>query len=120
LEDQLNMYHQQWQADQQKQIIAKMSGKMPGESNNGKRKNNERKQHKTNGGRSGGHQGNNGRGGRGRCRGGREGKRRNNSDHLKKMNVSIVAKKVTFIPASHHQERMTMIIQTWYPSRIWT
>jgi hypothetical protein len=30
LEDQLNMYHQQWQADQQKQIIAKMAGKMPG------------------------------------------------------------------------------------------
>jgi hypothetical protein len=29
LEDQLNMYHQQWQADQQKQIIAKMAGKMP-------------------------------------------------------------------------------------------
>jgi hypothetical protein len=30
LEDQLNMYHQQWQADQQKQIIANMAGKMPG------------------------------------------------------------------------------------------
>jgi hypothetical protein len=30
LEYQLNMYHQQWQADQQKQIIAKMAGKMPG------------------------------------------------------------------------------------------
>jgi hypothetical protein len=30
LEDQLNMYRQQWQADQQKQIIAKMAGKMPG------------------------------------------------------------------------------------------
>jgi hypothetical protein len=28
LEDQLNMYCQQWQADQQKQIIAKMAGKM--------------------------------------------------------------------------------------------
>jgi hypothetical protein len=38
LKDQLNMYHQQWQADQKKQIIAKMSGKMPGKSNNGKRK----------------------------------------------------------------------------------
>jgi hypothetical protein len=30
LEDHMNMYHQQWQADQQKQIIAKMAGKMPG------------------------------------------------------------------------------------------
>jgi hypothetical protein len=30
LEDQLNMYHQQWQADQQKQIIANMVGKIPG------------------------------------------------------------------------------------------
>jgi hypothetical protein len=35
LEDQLNMYRQQWQADQQKQIIAKMAGKMPGKSNDG-------------------------------------------------------------------------------------
>jgi hypothetical protein len=30
LEDQLNMYRQQWQADQQKQIIVNMAGKMPG------------------------------------------------------------------------------------------
>jgi hypothetical protein len=30
LEEQLNMYRQQWQANQQKQIIAKMAGKMPG------------------------------------------------------------------------------------------
>jgi hypothetical protein len=30
LEDQLNMYRQQWQADHQKQIIAKMAGKMTG------------------------------------------------------------------------------------------
>jgi hypothetical protein len=29
LDDQLNMYRQQWQADQQKQIIAQMAGKMP-------------------------------------------------------------------------------------------
>jgi hypothetical protein len=66
LEDQLNMYRQQWQADQQKQIIEKMSGKMPGKSNDGKRKNNERNHHNSNGGRSGGHQGNSGQGGRGR------------------------------------------------------
>jgi hypothetical protein len=38
LEDQMNMYRQQWQADQQKQIIAKMAGKMSGRSNDGKRK----------------------------------------------------------------------------------
>jgi hypothetical protein len=33
LEDQLNMYRQQWQADQQKQIIAQMAGKNPNKSN---------------------------------------------------------------------------------------
>jgi hypothetical protein len=38
LEDQLNMYRQQWQSGHQKQIIAKMAGKMPGKSNDGKRK----------------------------------------------------------------------------------
>jgi hypothetical protein len=42
LEDQLNMYRQQWQADQQKQSIAKMAGKMPGKTNEGKRKINDR------------------------------------------------------------------------------
>jgi hypothetical protein len=45
LEDQLNMYCQQWQADQQKQIIAKMAGKMPGKANEVKRKNSERNHH---------------------------------------------------------------------------
>jgi hypothetical protein len=30
LEDQLNMYRQQWQEDQQNQIIEKIAGKMPG------------------------------------------------------------------------------------------
>jgi hypothetical protein len=38
LEDQLNMYRRQWQADQQKQIIEKMAGKMTGKSNDGNRK----------------------------------------------------------------------------------
>jgi hypothetical protein len=38
LEDQLNMYRQQWQADQQNQIIAKMAGKMPGKKNKEKEK----------------------------------------------------------------------------------
>jgi hypothetical protein len=32
------MYCQQWQADQQKQIIAKMAGKCPSKSNDGKEK----------------------------------------------------------------------------------
>jgi hypothetical protein len=32
------MYHQQWQANQQKQIIAKMAEKMSGKTNDRKRK----------------------------------------------------------------------------------
>jgi hypothetical protein len=89
LEDQLNIYHQQWRADQQKQIIAKMAGKMPGKSNDVKRKNNEGNHHNTNGGGSGGRQGNNVRGGRGGRRGrgrgprGDGGRGSNNSEHLK-------------------------------------
>jgi hypothetical protein len=38
LEEQLNMYRQKWQADQQKQIIAKMAGKITGKTNKGKEK----------------------------------------------------------------------------------
>jgi hypothetical protein len=85
LEDQPNMYGQQWQADQQKQIIAKMAGKGPSKSNDGKRKNSDRNHHNSNGGRSSTRQGNTSRGGcggRGRGRGGRGG-RGNNSEHLK-------------------------------------
>jgi hypothetical protein len=85
LEDQLNMYHTQWQADQQKQIIAQMAGKMPSRSNDRKRKSNDRNQHNSNGGRSSTRQCNTsqeGCGGRGRCCGGRSG-RGNDSDHLK-------------------------------------
>jgi hypothetical protein len=74
LEDQLNMYRQQWQADQQKQIIAQMAGKMPSKSNDGKRKNNDRNHHNSNVGRSSTRQGNTSRGGRGRGRGGRGGR----------------------------------------------
>jgi hypothetical protein len=65
LEDQLNMYRQQWQADQQKQIIAKMAGKMPGKSNEGKIKINDRNHQNSNRGRSSTRQGNTSRGGRG-------------------------------------------------------
>jgi hypothetical protein len=45
------MYRQQWQADQQKQIIVKMAGKMPGKKNEGKRKINDRNHQNSNGGR---------------------------------------------------------------------
>jgi hypothetical protein len=65
LDDHLNMYRQQWQADQQKHIIAKMAGKMPSKSNEGKRKINDRNHQNTNGGRSNTRQGNTSRGGRG-------------------------------------------------------
>jgi hypothetical protein len=77
LEDQLNMYRQQCQADQQKQIIAKMDGKIPGKTNEGKRKNNERNHQNSNGGRSSTRQSNTSQGGRrgsGRGRGGSGGK----------------------------------------------
>jgi hypothetical protein len=118
LEDQQNMYRRQWQADQQKQIIAKMARKMPGKTNEGKRKNSERNYHNSSDGRSGGHQGNNSRGGRAGGRGGRGGRGNNNSEHLKKLNVSIVAKRVTILPTAQLQEKMTMNSQAWYPSRI--
>jgi hypothetical protein len=120
LEDQLNMYRQQWQADQQKQIIAKMTGKMAGKTNEGKRKINDRNLHNSNGGRSSTRQGNTSRGGRGgreRDRGGRGG-RGNNSDHLKMWNVSIVAKRDTILLTAHSQEKMTVNSQTWFPRRI--
>jgi hypothetical protein len=84
LEDQLNMYRQQWQADQQKCIIAQMDGKNPNKSYDGKRKNSDRNHHNYNGERSSTRHGNitrGGRGGRGRGRGGRGG-RGNNSEHL--------------------------------------
>jgi hypothetical protein len=40
LNDQLATYGQQWKYDQQKQIMIKMAGKLPGKSSDGKRKNN--------------------------------------------------------------------------------
>jgi hypothetical protein len=82
LNDQLNMYRQQWQADQHKQIIAKMSGKMPRKSDDGKRKNYEINHHNTNGGRSGGRQGNNDQGGCGRGQEGRAGRSSNSMFQL--------------------------------------
>jgi hypothetical protein len=38
LDDQLNMHRQQWQAGEQKQIIAQMAGKLPSKSNKAKEK----------------------------------------------------------------------------------
>jgi hypothetical protein len=74
-EDQLNMYRQQWQADQQKQIIAQMAGKMPGKTNEGKRKKNEINHHNSSAGCSSTCQRNTSRGGRGGHRRGRGGRR---------------------------------------------
>jgi hypothetical protein len=115
------MYRQQWQADQQKQSIAKNAGKMPGKTNEGKRKINDRNNQKSNGGRISTRQCNTrlgGRGGRGRGLGGRGG-RGNNSDHLKMWNVSIVAKRATILLTAHSQGKMTtMNSQTWCPSWI--
>jgi hypothetical protein len=59
-----------------------MAGKMPGKTNEGKRKINDRNHHNSNGGRSNTRQGNTSRGGRGRGRGGRGGRGNNNSEHL--------------------------------------
>jgi hypothetical protein len=91
----LNVYRQQWQADQQKQIIAKMAGKHPNKSNDLKRKNSDKNNHNSNGGRGSNHHGNTsrrGRGGRGRGRGGRGG-RGNNSEHLQSVECYSCGKK---------------------------
>jgi hypothetical protein len=74
LDYQLNVYRQQWQADQQKQIISQMAGKHPNKSNDGKRKSSDKNHHNFNGSRGSNRLGNTsrgGRGGRGRGRGGR-------------------------------------------------
>jgi hypothetical protein len=87
------MYRQQWQADHQKQIIAKMAGKMPGKKIEGKSKNSEINDHNSSVGRSSTRQGNNSRGGRGRGRGGRGGRGNNNSEHLKNVECFNCGKK---------------------------
>jgi hypothetical protein len=63
VDDQLNMFYQQWQAEQQKQIITKTTGKISGKSNDSKHKSSERNTSK-NGGHSGGRHDNDGPGGR--------------------------------------------------------
>jgi hypothetical protein len=114
------MYRQQWQADQQKQIIANMAGKIPGKTNEGKIKRNDRNHQTSNGGRSSTSQGitsRGGSGGSGRGHGGRGG-RGNNSEHLKNMECFNCGKRATILLTAHFQEKMTMNSQTWYPSQI--
>jgi hypothetical protein len=117
LEDQLNMYRQQWQADQQKQIIAKMAGKMPGKTNGRKIKNSERNHHNSSGGRSGTRQGNNSQGGRrgsGRGQGGSSGRGNNNSEHLKNVECFNCGKKGHYstdcsIPRKNDNEQSNIV-----------
>jgi hypothetical protein len=107
------MYRQQWQADQQKQIISQMAGKMPSKSNDGKRKNNDRNHHNSNGGSSSTRQGNTshgGRGGRGRGRGGRV----NNSEHLNNVECFNCGKKGHYstdcsLPRKNDNEQSNMV-----------
>jgi hypothetical protein len=98
LEDQLNMYRQQWQADQHNRIIKKMAAKMLGKSNDGKLRHSERNTHNNDGGRSDVHQGNNGQWGRERGRGSccRRGNSNNsNIDHLNTIECYNCGKNVT-------------------------
>jgi hypothetical protein len=122
LEDQLNMYRQQWQADQQKQIIAKMAGKMSGKTNEGKRKNSQRNHHNSSGGRSSTRQGNTsqgGRGGRGRGRGGCCGRGNNNSEHLENVECFNCGKKGQYstncsIPRKNDSEQSNMVSKSYF------
>jgi hypothetical protein len=116
LEYQMNMYRQQWQSDQRKHIIEKMAGKMPGKTNERKRKNGKRNHHNSSGRYSSTRQGNSsrgGRGGRGRVRGGRGGRGNNNSEHLKNVECFNCGKKGHFstdcsIPRKNGNEQSNM------------
>jgi hypothetical protein len=118
LEDQLNMYRQQWQANQQNQIIAQMAGKNPNKPNVGKRKNSDRNHHNSNDGRSSSRHGNTNRGGRrgfGRGRGGRGG-RVNNSQHLLNVECLNCGKKGHYstdcsLPRKNNNEKSNMVFQ---------
>jgi hypothetical protein len=110
------VYRQQWQADQQKQIIAQMAGKNPNKSNDGKRKNSDRNHHNSNGGCSSTRHGNNNRGrrgGHGRGRGGRGG-RTNNSEHLQNVECFNCGKKGHYstecsLPRKNNNENSNMV-----------
>jgi hypothetical protein len=90
-----------------------MAGKMPSTSNDGKRKNNDRNYHNSNGGRSSTRQGNTSRVGRGRGPGGRGG-RINNSEHLINVECYNFGKKGHYstdcsIPRKNNNEQSNMV-----------
>jgi hypothetical protein len=106
LEDQLNMYRQQWQVVQHKEIIANMDGKMPGKTNEVKRINDEINHQNSNGVRSSTRQGNTSRGGRGG--------RGNNSNNLKNVECLNCGKKGQYstdfsIPRKNDTEQSNMV-----------
>jgi hypothetical protein len=94
-----------------------MDGKMPGKTNEVKRKNSERNHHNSCGGRSSTRQGNasrGGRGGRGRGRGGRGRRGNNNSEHLKNVECFNCYKKGHYstdcsIPRKNDNEQSSMV-----------
>jgi hypothetical protein len=115
LNDNLATYLQQWQSDQQTQIMIKMTGKLPSKSSDGKRRNNEHNNHNSDGGRGGGRQGNHGRGGRGRrC----VGLNNDNNYHLKMSYATIVTKRVTIQLSVARPRKMEMKNRTWFRKRI--
>jgi hypothetical protein len=118
LNDQLANYRQQWQSDQQKQIMNKMASKLPRKLSDGKRKSNECRNHNSGGGRSGGRQGNNGRGGRGRGLGGGGVENSDNNDHLKMSCVTIVKIWVITQLVVVRRGKMEMKNPIWFQKRI--
>jgi hypothetical protein len=116
--DHLATYYQHWQSDQQKKIMIKLPGTLPGKSSDGKRNNNECNYHNSGVGRCGGRQGNNGRGGRGRGRGGRGGRNNDNNDNLKFSCAATVTKRVTIRLIFARPRKMEMKNPTWFRKRI--
>jgi hypothetical protein len=83
--------------------------------------NNDRDHQNTNGGHSSTCQVNTsrgGRGGRGRGSCGHGGRGNNNSEQLKNIECFNCGKRATLQLTAQSHEKMTMNIQTWYPSRI--
>jgi hypothetical protein len=94
-----------------------LAGKMPGTTNEGKRKINDRNHQNTNGGRISNRQCNTsrgGRGGQGRGRGGRGGREKNNSEHLKNVECFNCGKKGHYsndcsLPRKNDNEQSNMV-----------
>jgi hypothetical protein len=122
LEYHLNIVRHQWQADQQKQIIAKMAGNIPSKSNVGKRKSNDINHHNSNGVRVSNRQGNPSQGeggGRGRGRGGRGGRGNNNSEHFKNVECFNCGKEGHYstdcsFPRKNDNEQSNMVSKSDY------